>query len=145
MKTQGSCTAVLLTGEQAPHKVVFKVTGTRGYLILGCEAVQQIGYMHFPRITPPLLTQALKIHALLRAITVKAPKQKETSRTDQDLRHQNIQLLDGAVLINGKKDNLPITKEYMLKEYNDVLSGIGIPPGNGYHIKLMKDNEPVQH
>ena len=41
---------------------------------------------------------------------------------DQDLRHPNIQLLDGAVPINGKKYNLPITKEYILKEYNDAFS-----------------------
>ena len=40
----------------------------------------------------------------------------------QDLRHSNILLLDGAVLISGKKHNLPITKEDILKEYNEVFS-----------------------
>ena len=63
----------------------------------------------------------------------------------QDLRHPNIQLLDGAVLINGKKHSLPITKEYILKECNDVFSGIGTLTGDEYCSKLKKDYEPVQH
>ena len=33
---------------------------------------------------------------------------------DQDMRHPNIKLLDCAAIINGKKDNLPIIKEYIL-------------------------------
>ena len=63
----------------------------------------------------------------------------------QDLRHPNIQLLDGAVLINGKKHILPITKEYILKEYNNVFSGIETIPVDENHIKLKKDYEPIQH
>ena len=46
----------------------------------------------------------------------------------QDLRHPNIQLLDGAVLLNGKRHNIPITKEYILNNHNDVFIGIGILP-----------------
>ena len=64
---------------------------------------------------------------------------------DQDLRYQNIQLLDGVILINGKKHKLSITKEYILKEYNDVFSGIGTLPGDEYHIKVKKDYKPDQH
>ena len=56
-----------------------------------------------------------------------------------DLRHPNIQLLDGTLLINGKKCNLPITKEYILRNDNDVFSGIGTLPGDKYHMKLKKD------
>ena len=63
----------------------------------------------------------------------------------QDLTHANIQLLYGAVLTNGKKCNLPITKEYILKESNNVFNGTGTLPGDGYHIKLKKDYKPVQH
>ena len=51
---------------------------------------------------------------------------------DQDLRHLNKQLLDSAVLIDGKKQNLPITKEYIWKDYSDIFSGIGALPGNEY-------------
>ena len=38
------------------------------------------------------------------------------------LKHPNIWLLAGALHINGKKHNLPITREYLLKDYNDVFS-----------------------
>ena len=48
----------------------------------------------------------------------------------QDLRLPNMQLLDGAMIINGKKHILSIMKEYILKEYNNVLSRIGPIPGN---------------
>ena len=57
----------------------------------------------------------------------------------QDVRYPNVQLLDSVVFIYGKKHNLHITKECILKEYNDVFSGIGTLPGNEYHIKLKKD------
>ena len=127
-KNQGSCTAVLLTGSWAPQKAVCQVTDTRGYFILGYETAQQIGYIHFPRITLLKLTQPPKIPAHMKDIITKVPKHKETSRIDQDLRHPNIRLLDGAVLINGKKHNMPITKEFILKEYNDVISRIGTIP-----------------
>ena len=30
----------------------------------------------------------------------------------RDQRHPNIQLIDGAVVISGKRHNLPVTKEY---------------------------------
>ena len=43
------------------------------------------------------------------------------------------------------KQNLPITKEYILKEYNDVFSVIGNLPGDQYYIKQKKDYKPVQH
>ena len=57
VNNQEACTAGLLTGNQALQKEVFHVTATRGYLILGHETAQQIGYIYFPRITPPKLTQ----------------------------------------------------------------------------------------
>ena len=37
VKNQRSCTAVILTGNQAPQKAVFQVTGVRGYLILAVK------------------------------------------------------------------------------------------------------------
>ena len=40
---------------------------------------------------------------------------------------------------------LPITKEYILKEYADVFQGIGTLPGGPYHIRLKEDYRPVQH
>ena len=47
--------------------------------------------------------------------------------------------------INWKKHNLTITKEYILKEYYDVVPGIGMLSENEYHIKQKKDYKPVQY
>ena len=43
------------------------------------------------------------------------------------------------VTINGKEHSLPTTKEYILKEYADVFTGIGTLPGPAYHIELKED------
>ena len=64
---------------------------------------------------------------------------------DQDLKHPIIPLLYGTRIISGKKHTLPITKEYILKEYSDIFNGIGILPGNEYDMKLKNDYKPVQH
>ena len=64
----------------------------------------------------------------------------------QDMRHPNIQLLDYAVLINGKKTQPTHYQKFTnLKEYNDIFSGIQTPPGSEYHIKLKKNYKSVQH
>ena len=39
---------------------------------------------------------------------------------------------------------LPITKEYIVKEYADVFQGIGTQPGGPYHIRLKQDYKLVQ-
>ena len=68
----GSCTAVLFTGSQTPSKSIFQVMDTREYLILGSETVRKTGYIHFPKITPPKLTQQPKMHIHLKATKMKA-------------------------------------------------------------------------
>ena len=45
----------------------------------------------------------------------------------------------------AKCTNYPFTKEYMLKEYNDIFKGIGTLPGGLYHIRLKENYKPVQH
>ena len=52
---------------------------------------------------------------------------------------------DDAVILNGKRHSLPITKEYVLTEFKDVFEGIGRLPGRKYHIQLKPDAKPVQH
>ena len=39
-----------------------------------------------------------------------------------------------TVIVNGKEHSLSTTKEYILKEYADVFTGIGTLPGPAYHI-----------
>ena len=49
-----------------------------------------------------------------------------------------------TVTVSGKEHSLPTTKEYILKEYADVFTGIGTLPGTAYHIKLKEDYNPVR-
>ena len=50
-----------------------------------------------------------------------------------------------SIQLNGKTHKLPITKEYILREYHDVFKGVGILPGGPYHIRLKEQYRPVQH
>ena len=50
-----------------------------------------------------------------------------------------------TVTVNGKEHSLPTTKEYILKEYVDVFTGIGTLPGPVYHIELKEDYNPVRN
>ena len=50
-----------------------------------------------------------------------------------------------TVTVNGKEHSLPTTKEYILKEYADVFTGIGTLPGPAYHIELKEDYNPVRN
>ena len=54
-------------------------------------------------------------------------------------------MMNDAVILNGKRHCLPITKEYVLSEFKDVFEGIGKLPGGKYHIELEPDSQPVQH
>ena len=47
--------------------------------------------------------------------------------------------------VRGKPHPFPLTKEYLLKEYEDVFTGIGCFPGPPYHIETNQDTHPVQH
>lgn len=50
-----------------------------------------------------------------------------------------------SVNTQSKQHPYPLTKDYLLKEYEDVFTGIGCFPGPEYHIKLDPDVTPVQH
>ena len=109
-----------------------QVTDTREYLILGREKAQQVykGYFAWsctPRGVPGLCEQC--------PISQKhrCPATKLTFA------------YCSAVILNGNRHCLPITKEYLLFEYKDVFEGIGKLPGGPYRIQLKCDVQPVQH
>ena len=52
---------------------------------------------------------------------------------------------NAKVTVNDKEHSLPTTKEYILKEYADVLAGIGTLPGPAYHIELKEDYNLVRN
>ena len=55
------------------------------------------------------------------------------------------EMTNNAVILNGKRHCLPITKEYVLSQFKDVYEGIGKLPGGKYHIELKPDAQPVKH
>ena len=65
----GACTIAIHTGDrQQPQMATCQVTDTRGYLILGRERAQQVGYFAFPEVTPPSLTSAPQIHTSVKVL-----------------------------------------------------------------------------
>ena len=74
----------------------------------------------------------------------KATLEKQSKQTDEPV-IPKIKWNQDSIELNSKAHKLPITKEYMLKEYSDVFKGIGTLPGGPYHIRLKEQYRPVQH
>ena len=50
-----------------------------------------------------------------------------------------------TIMANSKEHDLPMTREYILREYADVFTGIRTLPGPAYHIELKEDYTPVRN
>ena len=74
----------------------------------------------------------------------RATQEKQSKQTDEPV-IPKIKWNQDSIELNGKVHKLPITKEYMLKEYSDVFKGIGTLPGGPYHIRLKEQYRLVQH
>ena len=129
-----------------------------------------MGYVNFPKIRQPHKS-ITKIHMSKKIYSLRVP----TLQAIQNTLHRNtrnavnethtyqptgamymkqvrqnstvpvvpqIKWNDNSIELNGK---VPITKEYMLKEYSDVFKGVGTLPGGPYHIQLKENYRPVQH
>ena len=140
----GACTIAIHTGDrQQPQTATCQVTDTRGYVILGRETAQQVGYIAFPEVTPPSLTSTLQIHTSVNALRPDSSKVNKPT----------CEVLDDAVILNGKRHRLPRTREYVLSKLypnyyvrviRDIFEGIGKLPGGKYHIQLKPYAQPVQ-
>ena len=131
-----ACTITIHTGDrQQPKLATCQVTDTRGYLILGRESAQQVGYIAFPEVTTPSLTSTPQFHTSVNALR---PDSKKVTKPTSEL-------LDDATILNGNRHCLPITKEYVLSQFKDIFEGIGKLPGGKYHIQLKPDVQPVNH
>ena len=146
-----------------------------GPVILGRTQAKAMGYVQFPQIQWPhafttfpttfrkLCTHktpsAQGLYFMIKHISPGElnPKSfftrlspEKTTHTKQ-LRHTTEPVLPqikwntNSIELNGKTHKLPITKEYILKEYNDIFKGIGTLPGGPYHIRLKEQYRPVQH
>ena len=127
---------------------VFEVTNTTGPLILGRIQAKAMGYVQFPQIrwphalnvfkytsrnlctnrtpTPKTIKTAsqpqVSLHKTTPTETTKAKQAQQT--TEPVLPH--IKWNTDSIQLNGKTHKLPITKEYILKEYNDVSKGLAL-------------------
>ena len=146
---------------------IFEVANTPGPLILGRIQAKAMGYVQFPQIqwphafnmfqhtsrnlcthrtpTPKTTKTAFQPQVSLHKTTPKViTKAKQAQQTTEPVLPQ-IKWNTDSIQLNGKTHKLPITKEYILKEYNDVFKGVGTLPGGPYHIRLKEQYRPVQH
>ena len=138
-----------------------------GPMILGRIQAKAMGYIQFPQIWQPHTLTTFQ-HASRNLCTYRTPTSKTTKTafqpqvslhkttpteitkakqaqqtTEPVLPH--IKWNTDSIQLNGKTHKLPITKEYILKEYNDIFKGVGTLPGGPYHIRLKEQYRLVQH
>ena len=73
-----------------------------------------------------------------------ATQEKQSRQTDEPVLPK-IKWNKDSIELNDKVHRLPITKDYILKEFSDVFKGVGTLPGGPYHIRLKDDYKSVQH
>ena len=76
--------------------------------------------------------------------TTKATQVKQSRQTSEPVVPQ-IKWNTDSIEFIGKIHKLPITKDYMLREYSDIFKGVGTLPGGPYHIRLKEQYRLVQH
>ena len=162
----GSCVLHLHIDNKV-FPTVFEVTNTPGPMILGRVQAKAMGYVQFPQIRQPHTLNAFE-HTSTKWCAHKTPnskttetaphtqvsvhkttpkeitKAKQTQQTTEPVL-PDIKWGSDYIQLNGKTHQLPITKDYILKEYNDVFKGVGTLPGGPYHIRLKEEYRPVQH
>ena len=84
-----------------------------------------------------------KVH-VHKSESTKATQVKQSKQTEEPI-VPKIKWNTDSIELNGKVHKLPITKDYILKEYSDVFKGVGTLPGGPYHIRLKEQYRPVQH
>ena len=166
MHSLGSCVLYLHIDNKL-FPTIFEVTNMPGPMILGRIQAKAMGYVQFPHIWWPHTLNAFQ-HASRNLCAYKTPTAKttktafqpqvtlhKTTPTEVTKVKQALQTAEpvlphikwntDSIQLNGKTHKLPITKEYILKEYSDVFKGMGTLPGGPYHIRLKEQYRPVQH
>ena len=163
MHSLGSCVLHLHIDNKV-FPTIFEVTNTTGPIILSRIQAKAMGYVQFPQIQQPHAlttfpdtsrelcthdtltpetTQRLQV-SLHQTKPIEITKVKQAQQTTEPVL-PHLKWNTDSIQLNGKTHKLPITKEYILKEYSDVFKGVGIFPGGPYHIRLKEQYRPVQH
>ena len=145
VKKQGSCTVVLLTGCQVSQKEVFRVTDTRGYLILCCETAQQLGYIHFSKITSPKLTQLAQDWCSPEGYNRKNTKVQGDKQDGSRCETPKWPTVWWCSTHQRKEIQPTLYQRIDIEEVQWFLQLNRDTTEGEYHIKLKKDYKPVQH
>ena len=161
--------------ENKAFPTIFKVTDMPGPIILGRRQAKAMRYIQFPQIMEPhafkMFTATVKkictdvTHTpetpqdcnlknardtkpkgspAQKSESVKVTLKKQSKQTHEPIAPK-IKWNSDSIELNGKVHRLPITKDYILKEYSDVFKGVGTLPGGPYHIRPKEQYKPVQH
>ena len=110
----GACTIAIHTGDrQQPQMATCQVTDTRGYLILGRETAQQVGYLAFPEVTPPSFTSTPQIHTSVNTL------QPDSSKVNK----LTCEVLDGETLFALSKGVCVIQIQSYIRRYRKTTRG----------------------
>ena len=107
------------------------------HIILGREICKKINYIKFPKVKEPQLNRQVIIHQM-KTMEVEQPPEVKKPRVNYNPTKKTVE-------IEGKKWTLPISKETILKDFEDVFTGVGELPGGECHLTLKEGAEPVQH
>ena len=147
MQSLGSCVLHLHIDNKV-FPTIFEVTNMPEPLILGRIQAKAMGYVQFPQIWQPHALNTFQ-HTSRNLCTYRTPtskttktafqpqvslhkttptviiKAKQTQQTTERVLPQ-IKWNTDSIQLNGKTHKLPITKEYILKEYNDIFKGLAL-------------------
>ena len=150
LKVMGSC-IIHAHSDKAVYKLECQVTKTEGYFILGRDTAVKMNYVNFPEVKPPqrsihnlIPTQAVSQESATVSVDKLTKKKTIPDKVTQPVK-PIVKHNRDSITLNGKTHSLPTTKEYLMKEYKDVFSGIGTLPGGPYHIQLKENYKAVQH
>eukprot|EP00914_Ancora_sagittata_P034747 GHVO01070115.1.p1 GENE.GHVO01070115.1~~GHVO01070115.1.p1 ORF type:complete len:862 (+),score=100.28 GHVO01070115.1:29-2587(+) len=139
VKNLGSKTLTLHIGKRTLQKR-FQVCDVRKQPIIGRQLAEEMGYIRFPPVQQPAFQSHAVVEDVYRMRTnEETPKKIIIERPT--FQHQG----KDHVIINNKRHNLPISREYILREFEDVFTGIGELPGGEYDIKMKPNAHPIQH
>ena len=137
IKNLGSIIVFLYHGN-VTYKVLCKAIDSSGHMILGRVQAPRMKYIDFPQTQVPAVNAKPKK-------TILAVQEEQVKAAAEPVRPLIQQSKDSGITITGKTQQLPITKEYLLKEYAVVFEGIGTLLCGEYHIQLKESYNPVQH
>ena len=110
-----------------------------------------MNYVNFPEVKPPkrslhnlvlVSTQVVSQGSTTVSVDQLAKKKTVPDKVTQPVK-PTVKHNRDSITLNGKTHSLLTTKEYLMKEYKDVFSGIGTLPGGPYHIQLKENYKAV--